>query len=107
MDDKRIEMPKIPSIFIKKTQIGSVLSATINEFVYEEKQVIFLYCVTEMAIEDIAALTELPVPYIVSILTVYAERLVFKLDVFKKAISYNPAEMATVADLIALESQTA
>ncbi|MCL1788505.1 MAG: hypothetical protein FWG38_11010 [Defluviitaleaceae bacterium] len=102
-----MKMPEIPGAFVKKSRIGSVLSATINEFVYEEKRVIFLYNVAEMSIEDIAALTELPVPYIVSILTVYAERLEFKLNVFKKAVPYNPADMATVADLIALESQTA
>ena len=95
-----VAMPQIPRVLIKNEKISQVLYATAEEFYFEERAVIYLYCLVGFNIEEIAKLTKLPTFYIISTLVLYSQRLVSKLDIFQMAIPYNPTDMAPVCEML-------
>jgi len=96
-------MPKIPKDFIKRPSIAQVLQQTINEFNYEEKKAIYLYCFINLPLAEIAEQTELSVPHVECALTLYSEKLAFKLGVFKKAVPYNADDLLSIEEMLELE----
>jgi len=102
-----INMPQIPKAFMENSLISQVLRLTINEFNYEEKMIIFLYCFVKLPINEIAALTKLTPFRVVSTLVLYSERLEFKLDVFKKAVPYDTTNLISVGEMFDLENMEA
>lgn len=95
-----VTIPKIPRTFLKNFLISQVLYTTIDGFNFEEQNVIFLYCFVSLPISEIAALAELSEVHVVSILTLYSERLRFKLDIFKKSVPYDTADVVSVRDML-------
>jgi len=96
---KQITIQKIPRAFIADAQINQVLSLTVDEFNYEEKIIIYLYCFAELDISEIADLTEVPRWYVMSTLVLYYERLSFKLNVFKKAVPYDVTDLVSIQEM--------
>jgi len=101
---KNIDMPKIPKEFIYDSPIIQVLQENINEFNSEEKNIIYLYCFIKLSVDEIASLCDLSVLYVVGTLVLFSERMAFKLDIFKKAVSYDDANLMSVQELFELES---
>ena len=100
-----IEMPKVPDVFINHDKVRHVLCHTIEGFGFEEQKAIYLYCFLGLSVNEIAILTKMSTDYVTSVLTLYSERLGFKLDVFKKAIPYNVSDVQPVSEILALEFQ--
>jgi len=100
---KDILIPKIPRVFIENAPICQVLYTTIEEFNFEEKTVIYQYCFVKLSVDEIAELTELSNLYVISTLTLFSERLAFKLGVFKNAITYSTNDMVSVQEMFELE----
>lgn len=98
-----IKMPKIPTAFVKNSPIDQVLCLTIDEFNFEEQSVIYLYCFINLSVSEITALTKLSTLHVVSILSLYSERLASKLRVFKKAVPYDTADTVSVKEMFELE----
>jgi len=100
---KQIAIQKIPRAFIADAQINQVLSLTVDEFNYEEKIIIYLHCLVELDINKIADLTEMPRWYVTSTLVLYYKRLSFKLNVFKKAVSYDVNDLVPIREMFEFE----
>jgi len=96
---QQITIQKIPRAFIADAQINQVLSLTVDEFNYEEKIIIYLYCLAELDIGEISSLAEVPRWYVMSTLVLYYERLSFKLNVFKKAVSYDVTDLVSIREM--------
>jgi len=96
---KQITIEKIPRAFITDTQINQVLLLTIEEFNYEEKIIIYLYCFAELDINKIADLVEVSRWYVKSTLVLYYERLSFKINIFKKAVPYDVTDLVTIQEM--------
>jgi len=96
----QVAIPQIPRAFIKNDRINQVLHLTVNEFNYEEKTVIHLYCLVNLSIEEIAALTKLSPTYVKSTLVLYSEKLAFKLEVFKKAVAHDATDLVPIAEVL-------
>ena len=92
--------PKIPKEFLANVKIGAVLRHTITEFNYEEKQAICYYHLVTQSISEVAVFTGLPVSHVIGTLLVYAERLTYKLDVFKTAVQYDEFGVVDVKDML-------
>lgn len=102
--ERVIRMPKIPEPFLDNARIASALYFTIEEFDFQEKALIFLYCYIGMTIYEVAALTKLAVSYVESILTVYAFRLKQRVDVFRKAAHCHKAKQVSVYEMFEREA---
>jgi len=103
LSKKDISIPKIPRAFIENAPICQVLCTTIEEFNFEEKTVIYQYCFVKLKVSEIAKLTELSPLHIVSTLTLFSERLAFKLGVFKKAVFYDVDDLVSMQEMFELE----
>jgi len=102
---KMIEQLAVPKAFMQNANAKQVLRDLINDFNFEEKQVIYYYfAMDEPTVADIARITELSVIHVISVLNLYAERLTAKLDFFKKIIDYDVNELLPVSELLFLES---
>lgn len=100
---EEIKMPEVPMAFVHHSKVRRVLYHTVERFDFEEQMAIYLYCILGLPIREIAPLIELPQSHIVSVLTLYSERLEFKLDVFKKAVPYSADELASIDEVLVLE----
>jgi len=100
----KIEIPQISESLLNNSLISQLLFMTINEFTFEEKTVIYLYCFVELPISEIANLTELDTSYIEGILTIYSERLAFKLGILKKAAFYDTSHQVPIKELFEMET---
>jgi len=96
-------MPKVPRVFIEHPKIKYVLYHTIDEFDFEEKEAIYFYCILDLPISEIAKIIGISQNHVASALGLYSERLNFKLDVFKKAISYDTNDVLHVSEVLFLE----
>jgi len=100
---QEVEMPEIPRYFINNPKIRHVLSHTIEEFDYEEQMAIRYYCFLNLPVSNIAAATELSKSRVLCTLTLYSERLNFKLDIFKQAALHTAKDVLPVSELLALD----
>jgi len=87
---------------MENQSIGQVLHVTIDEFNLEERMVIYLYYFVQLPIDKIADITKLSAPYVVSTLVMYCEKLVLKLDIFKKAVPYDDANLLSIGEMFEL-----
>jgi len=101
---EEIKMPEVPAAFIHNFQARKILRHAVERFDFEEQVAIYLYCFLGLPISEIAESTKLSENSIVCILTLYAERLSFKIDVFKKAIPYCADDLVPITEVLALES---
>ena len=105
-DDRlHVPMPQIPKDLLNNPSIAQVLLATVEEFYHEEKSAIYMYCLAEMSVREIARLTEQPIPYVMAVLRMYAYRLAFKVDVFEKILKKGTYVKVPVRVLFELESE--
>ena len=95
-------MPKIPSAFLAHDKIKYVLHHTIQEFNFEEQQAIRFYCVLGLPISELTLATGLTPTCILSVLTLFAERLRWRLNVFMQAIPTNPNDSLPVSDMLTM-----
>jgi len=102
---KKVAMPTIPRPLMNHNCIRQVLYLTIDDFNYEEKRIIYLYCIVELSIGNIVKLTKLSALYVIGTLLLYSERLAFKLGVFNKTISYDVTDLATIKEMFELENE--
>lgn len=106
MLEQYVKMPKVPNAFLKSYLVNKALCLVIDGFTAEEQTVIYLYCVGKQPISEIVNLTELTFPHVISILMLYSEKLAFKIDIFKKALSYDANELVSVGEMLELESMS-
>jgi len=104
LSSQNISMPKIPRAFISNPHVCRVLYSTIEEFNFEEKTVIYLYCFAKLTVDEIADLTELSALYIVSTLTLYSERMSFKLGVFERAVHHSTDDLISMQEVFEMEA---
>ena len=97
------KMPPVPRAFINHPKIKYVLYHTINEFDFEEQAAIYYYCFIGLSVSKIAALTELTPNHVASTLNLYSEKLLLRLDIFKKAIPYDTDDLLPVSELLSLQ----
>jgi len=93
----------IPRAFIENESIGQVLRLTIDEFNFEERTVIYLYYFAHLPIDKITDITKLSAPYVVSTLVMYCEKLVLKMDIFKKGVPYDASDCISIGEMLELE----
>jgi len=96
----RVEMPDIPSAFIKRDKIKRVLCHTAEEFGHEEQQALYLYCFLKTSISEIAEKVGLSQNHVKSVLALYSERLVNKLALFKKTIPYDDNDVLPISEIL-------
>jgi len=96
---KSISMPEIPRVLIENELIREVLHASVDEFNFEEQNVIFLYCFVGLTVCEIVNIEELSIAYVASVLVLYSERLRFKLTIFQKAIDCSKSTLAPIEEL--------
>ena len=101
----KVDIPKIPREYINNAKISQTIHAIINEFNFEEKTVIYLHCVADLSIKEIAKLTELSIRYVTSTLILYSERLMFLLSVFKEAVYFDPSDIISMREVFELEDE--
>jgi len=80
-----------------------VLSHTIESFGCEEQEAIYVYCILDLPVSDIAKLTELSPNHVANTLMLYSERLAAKLSIFKRAVPYNESDMLPVSEMLLAE----
>ena len=92
-------MALIPKQFTTHPKISLVLHYTVEEFNFEEQAIIYLYYLANTPIEEIAHNTALSSLYVTSTITLYAQRLDQKVQLFKRAVAYNPQDLITTAEM--------
>lgn len=94
----------VPKAFIENISTKTVLQDVVNDFSFEEKQVIYYYFAMETpTASEVTRVTELSTNHVDSVLNLYIERLNSKIDFFKKIIDYNADELVPVSELLFLE----
>ena len=94
-----IAEPQISRRFLENKLIMQVLCSTIEDFNFEEKATIYLYCIIDMPVEEITKMTSLSEIHVLSTLIMYFERLTFKLKVFEKALGES-SDKISVGELL-------
>jgi len=97
---KNINLPMIPKAFVNNERINSVLSYTLEEFSYVEQAAIYYYCYLQLSIKEISDLTELSPVHVESVLVIFSEILTYKLEIFKKSVSFNSDDMLPVSSIL-------
>ena len=96
-------MPDIPKALLEHPKARYVLYNTIESFEFEEQMAIYLYNILDLPVSEIGSSLSLSQEHVISILTICAERLAFKVDVFKKAVPYTD-EIVHISEVFALEA---
>ena len=98
---RQLNMPTVPRAFIQDFWTRKVLNGIINDFSFEEKQAIYFYfTMSSVGIDDVAYAAELSQNHTVSVLNLYSERLMSKLDFFKQIVPYEPDDLLPVVELL-------
>ena len=104
---QNVVIPKIPKTFLENDLIRQVLYHTIAEFNFEEQMAIFLYCFVKMPMDEISDLEGMPLNYVASVLVLYAQRLNFKVETFKKAVFYDVNCQIDIKEMFEIEMKLA
>jgi len=99
-----IVLPLIPKCFLDDPSIAQILASTINEFEFEEKVAIYLFCTTNLSINEIATITELFEFSTKKALLRFVESLSVKLSIFEDDEKSSSSDKAFVRELFALEN---
>jgi len=98
---RHLSKPTVPRAFIQDFWTKKVLSGIIDEFSFEEKQAIYFYfSMSPVGLDDVAYAAELSQNHTVSVLNLYSERLMSKLDFFKQIVPYEPDDLLPVVELL-------
>ena len=84
-----IKMPDIPRSFIANNHARRILAHAVDEFGFEERQVIYYYCYLSVSVNGIAWLLEMTELHVASVLGLYSERIKDLLNLFGKALPHN------------------
>ena len=93
-------MPDIPRAFIDNSKAKRILSYTVEEFAFEEQQVIYYYCYLAEPIQGIAQVLGLTELHVTSVLGLYCERIKYLLAFFKKALPYDSHDKLNVKEIL-------
>jgi len=96
----RIEMPKVPRVFINHARIKLILCHTAEEFGHEEQQALYFYCYLGASISEISEKVGLSQNHVASVLGLYSERLTSQLNLFKRAMSYDASDVLSVSEIL-------
>jgi len=77
-----------------------VLCATVDEFDHQEQQAIYYHHYLNLPPQTIAQVVELTEMHVISVLGLYAERLVCKINLFKRAKLGEGDDVMQVSDLL-------
>ena len=103
---QQLSNPTVPRAFVQDFWTKKVLTDIINDFSFEEKQAIYYYfAMSPVAIDDVAKVAQLSQNHTVSTLNLYSERLVLKLDFFKKIADYDSDDLLPVVELLFSDPQ--
>jgi len=98
-------MPKIPRTFINHDRVRLLLYHLVDEFDYEERQALYFYCyLDDVSVSEIAEKVELSQLHVLSVLTLYSERLTSKLNFLKKAVPYDANDLLPVSEILVEQS---
>ena len=103
ISQRPVAMPLIPQEFLDHPRIGMVLAHTISDFDFEEQRAIYFYGLTDLPLSEIAATAQMTPAHTQSALTLYAERLKSKVELFQKAVPYNKKGLVPVSKLLLLD----
>jgi len=98
-----VTAPKIPRAFVKNSRIGQVLYLTINEFNVNERKIVYLYFYVKLPIGKIAKLSDLTPRHVTSVLMLYCEKMLSKIDIFKKAVPHDTNDTVSISEMLELE----
>ena len=101
--ENQLKSLKIPKSFMNHDDISFLMHEVLNDFSYEERQVIYFYCISDISIDDIAKATKLSKEYVVSVLSLYLERLNIKLHFFKSFMYYGEEDFLLVGEMLLSE----
>jgi len=93
-------MPDIPRAFIVNNNAKRILAHTVEEFGFEEQQVIYYYCYLSMPVDGIAWLLELSELHVTSVLGLYSERVKSLLTFFKKALPHDANDGLHIKEIL-------
>jgi len=96
-------MPQIPRAFINHSKVKHLLCEMIENFGYEERQAIYYFCFLDVSVSEISKVTELTESHIISVLSLYSERLECKINFFKKAMPCNVDDVLPVSEILLQE----
>ncbi|MCL2364325.1 MAG: hypothetical protein FWC71_06635 [Defluviitaleaceae bacterium] len=97
---KNVDMPDIPRAFINNVNAKLILSHTVEEFAFEEQQVIYYYCYLAIPASMIAKAMDMTEAHINSVLGLYCERLKSTLAFFMKALPYDSQDKLDVKEIL-------
>jgi len=100
---KRNKIPCIPRAFIQNSRVGQVLFSTLNEFNFEERTILYLYLVLYRMVEEIVDLTGRDKNYISGTIILFSEKLIQKVEIFKKALTYNNRDQLSIEEFFQLK----
>ena len=96
----RLEMPKVPRVFIKHERIKFLLCHTAEEFGFEEQQALYFFCYLNAPLSVISEKTGLSQNHVASVLGLYSERLTNQLNLFKRTMSYDANDVLPVNEIL-------
>jgi len=96
----QLSKPEIPKAFYAHGGIMQVLCATVEDFSADEQQAIYYYHHLELSPRTIARTLQLTERHVVSVLGLYAERLISKLELFKRVQPHDENETLEVRDIL-------
>ena len=96
----QINMPEIPRAFINNVNAKRILSHTVEEFAFEEQQVIYYYCYLSMPVQGIAKAMELTEIHVASVLGLYSERIKSLLAFFTKTLPHDSQDKLNVKEIL-------
>ena len=96
----QINMPEIPRAFVTNANAKFILSHTVEEFAFEEQQVIYYYCYLALPINGIAKVMDLTEMHVASVLGLYSERLRSLLAFFMKTLPHDTHDKLTVKEIL-------
>lgn len=100
---KRNKIPCIPRDFVENSRIGQVLFHTLSEFNFEERTILYLYLALYRMIEEIESLTGRDRNYITGVIILFSEKLIQKVEIFKRALTYNNRVQLSMEEFFQLE----
>ena len=94
-----IKMPDIPRSFIANNHAKRILAHAVDEFGFEERQVIYYYCYLSVPVQGIAWL-EMTEPHVISVLGLYSARIINLLELFKKVLPHDSNDEISIKAIL-------
>jgi len=95
-----IHTPEVPKSFARHPKVMEALYAIVEDFNFEEQQAIYYHHHTKLSPQTIANVLELTEPHVISALTLYAERLASRIDLFKRTLPHDADDTMQPGDIL-------